>query len=475
MVDVDGRPIQGVNSSPWSTTDSDAEGRFFIGATREEWNQRQKRTVSLCAMRYHWLEVPLGSFSPDRESVFALERAEPIRGQVFDESGKPLEDCEVQLNHETVPGPHKDGKWESYSGGFAWDTLRISVGGSVRSVREFTLKEGDRGPIITKLGEGHRLTGRLVARVPLDEKNTPVAVLRGPGDKEPGEHAPMQQAQVQADGSFAFCTLADGKYTLQLHPAACSEHRAGQMNPGVGAYSVFWDPDANKPWEKSLTIQGRDVQLDPINLHEAGVLPGRLTGVAYQDVAEPRPLANVFGYICDGEGTYNTVGGFYYRLRFMTDAEGRFRVDHCPPGKYSLHLTESTAGYGSLDQSVWIRVAPEKTAELRLFRRKLPGDWRSSSSWAMARRGTFTPAPLSTQMWLRNILIPRRERQRTSRTRANLFASSLRRSPSGWSPSTGPGPTGLVITRDMSSAHAICLRPIRATSSFRTSRRAAGD
>ena len=370
VVDAEGKPIQGVHFYQWSPSDSDAQGRFSIRTTREEWNQRDKYRISLYASKYRGLDVPLAKFSLDRDSVFTLKPAQLIHGQVLDEKGKPLEDCKVELKSESehvrsdfyeIPGPYKEGKWEESIGEYDQTfTVRVSVAGSVRSLKQYALEEVARGPIITRLSEGHRLTGSLVAKVALDEKNTPAIVLTSPQNEELS-----QQAKVQPGGSFAFAGLADGQYTLRLFPATHLEHREGSFG-GVGAFSRFGSERSNKPWEKSITVTGRDVQLDPINLHSAGLLPGRLTGVAYTLAAGSKPLANDFGYICSGENTRDTVGGFYYLVKSMTDAEGRFRVDNCPPGKYVLRFSQYASGAGASTPSVWIRVAPEKTLDLRL-------------------------------------------------------------------------------------------------------------
>ncbi|MBC8875097.1 MAG: carboxypeptidase regulatory-like domain-containing protein [Planctomycetes bacterium] len=371
VVDSDGKPVAGV-SATWCEDETDAEGRFCLKVTRDEWEQREKQEISFYALNHRSLDVPLKSFSFDQETVVTLEPEPLIRGQIFDENGNPLEHCKIELKREsenvgsdfyTIPGPHKEGKWEEHITKYHQVfTLRVSVAGSVRSLRQYSREEATDGPIITRLAEGHRLTGRLVAQVPLDEKNTPVVLLDNAANEDL-----RRRARVQADGTFAFFGLADGQYTLRLHPAISSICRGGHMNAGVGAFTTFGFASPNKPWERSITIEGAELQLDPINLHDAGVLPGCVTGVAHNPDVEHKPFDNAFGYICAGEDDFDTVGGSYYLLRFMTDAEGRFRIDACPPGKYVLRLTGSAGGYGPHDPSVWIRVTPEKTIDLRLF------------------------------------------------------------------------------------------------------------
>lgn len=225
VVDVDGEPVPGV-SATWCDSDSDAEGRFCVKVTREEWSQRDKGKISFYSEHHRSLDVPLKDFSLDRETVVTLEREQLIRGQVLDENGKPLEDCKIELKCEsehvrsdfyTVAGPYSQGKWEEHiSEHDRLFTLRVSVQGSIRSLKQYTLEEVTSGPVITRLAEGRRLTARLVAQVPLDEKNTPVVFLNSTENEEL-----RQRARVQPDGSIAFSGLADGKYTLVLYPSSC--------------------------------------------------------------------------------------------------------------------------------------------------------------------------------------------------------------------------------------------------------------
>jgi len=371
VIDADGKGIAGV-SVRLSRKGSDAEGRFSLGVTRQEWNQREKQKIRFFALDHRSLDVPLKDFSFDRETVVTLEREQLIQGQVLNENGEPLADCVVELqcglenagsDFCVVRGPHKEGKWEEYiREHHQLFTLQVSVAGSIRSLRQYTRDEVTSGPIITKLPDGHRLTGKLTARVPLDEKNTPVVRLESTANEDL-----WQRARIQADGRFEFFGLADGQYTLRLRPSSSSIRGSGPMNPDVGELTTYGFASPGKVWEKSITIQGSDRQLDPINLHDAGVLPGCVTGVAYDPSTKHRPFANAFGYICAGDDDFDSVGGCYYLLKFMTDVEGRFRIDACPPGEYVLRFTDSTSGYGPYDPSVWIRVAPEEAIDLRLF------------------------------------------------------------------------------------------------------------
>lgn len=372
VVDVDGKPIAGVDVQG---SRSDAEGRFAVRATQEEWDQREKGEISysFSAPGYRYTDLSLKQFSLDGETVVKLEREQLIQGQVLDQNGHPLEDCTVELkcdakplvsDFDVIPGPYAQGKWETRIPKWGREfTIRVSVAGSVRSLMEYTLEEVTRGPIISRLSEGHRLSARLVARVPLDEKNTPVVLLSSTKNERL-----QQQARVQADGRFAFAGLADGQYSLQLYPAICTRRGGGTaMNPGVGAFSTFGFESPNKPWEKMISVQGTEMELDPIDLHEAGLLPGRVTGIAYNPAAAKEPFANAFGYVCAGDNDFNSVGGSYYLLDFMTDADGRFQIDPCPPGKYVLRLSDTPGGYGFRDPSVWIHVISEKTIDVRLF------------------------------------------------------------------------------------------------------------
>lgn len=369
LIDADGKPIKGASVGYRGRGESDEQGRFDVTVTREEWDQPKDGEVSIWAEGYRWLDVPLKEFSFERESVVTLEKQQLIEGRVLDENGKPAEDCDIELKCDSPPVvtnfdtvPHEHGKWQEHiSEHDEIFTLRVSVAGVVRSLKRYTREEVLRGPIITQLVDGQRLAGILVAKVPLDQTNTPAVFLRNVENDEIS-----LQGKVQADGSFGFVGLADGKYILQLHPANCGQYRGGHMNPGVGAYSTFGFESRNKPWQTEITIAGKDVDLEAINLHDACLLPGRVTGVAFHPGTN-RPLANAFGYVCSGQSNFDTVGGCYYLLQCMTDADGRFQIDPCPPGEYVLRLTDDALGYGHHDPSVWIRVVPEKTLDLRLF------------------------------------------------------------------------------------------------------------
>ena len=89
------------------------------------------------------------------------------------------------------------------------------------------------------------------------------------------------------------------------------------MNGGVGAFTTFGSDTPKKPLEKLITVEGSDVKLDAITLHDAGVLPGGVTGVAYNPDAGDKPYANAFGM---GIRASISLGFFIplFLLRFST-------------------------------------------------------------------------------------------------------------------------------------------------------------
>jgi hypothetical protein len=377
LVAPDGKPIPGVTIFGFG--ESDAEGRFRVNVTRQERKQREDLKIDFSSTKYRNAPTPLKDFWEDRELVITLhpQTQTRIAGRILGEDGKPQADCKIEVKGEarrvkggppimvkswfdTIPGPDSEGKWEHYIDDYEQDlTLQVSVAGTIRSWRQYTREQMTQGAVSTRLGEGCRLTGRLVARVPLDDTNTPVVLLYK-GTTE----GPLRGAPVEADGRFTFFDLTDGSYVLRLCPANSTHvYRVWSNEPMTPSWSDFAVPD--NPWEKPVRIAGRDVALDPIDLHEARLLPGRLTGVAHHPAGDHRPLANAFGCLHTHEHDFDTAGGAYFRLYSMTDAEGRFRLDHCPPGKYVLAL--SARGYGAADWLAWIRVSPEQTLDLRLF------------------------------------------------------------------------------------------------------------
>ena len=275
VADPAGKPIAEATVSRETAEydcECDAQGRFGMKITKLEWLDREGKSVQVSADGYRSRDVPLADLSPDQERSVVLQPTPIVRGQVFDEHGKPPEDCRVELQREcddvaskfsAVARPSKEGKWESHIDDDVTAVMvRVSVAGVARSLKRYAVKEATGGPIVTRLSAGHLLSGRLVAGVPLGDGNTPTVALEREksGDRDPAA-GPVGQARVAADGSFAFRGLADGKYTLRLHPAHAAEPpSAGPLSlPAAGETSGEENSPANKPWQRPVVIHGGDV------------------------------------------------------------------------------------------------------------------------------------------------------------------------------------------------------------------------
>ena len=78
-----------------------AQGRFGMKITKLEWLDCEGKSVQVSADGYRSRDVPLADLSPDQELRSSCCQPTPIvRGQVFDEHGKPPEDCRVELQRE---------------------------------------------------------------------------------------------------------------------------------------------------------------------------------------------------------------------------------------------------------------------------------------------------------------------------------------------------------------------------------------
>ncbi len=143
FLDPDGKPVANVS---YRGSRSDAQGRFPVQVTREEWNERTERNLHLYAHEFQSVTVPLADLAFDEETVIVLDPKARIEGQVLDEHGMPVEDCIIALRPRiagefiTVPGPYREGRWQQHVGRHHETlTLRVTVAGSVRSLRQYKL------------------------------------------------------------------------------------------------------------------------------------------------------------------------------------------------------------------------------------------------------------------------------------------------------------------------------------------------
>ncbi len=313
-----------------------------------------------------------------RELVLKMHPLRSLRGRVVDGDGRPIAGVRIgrsaDPNTSDVQGRFTvdvtSGEWRDR------ERRRIFLGSvdhgtTVVPLADFAferetvvvLRSAPRWPVERARLDGDRqLRGRLVARVPLDEHNVPAVFLVPEQDERLGQEAP-----VQPDGSFTFSGIPDGRYTLRLHPTASLWRRMGILDARFWPADVYGVEPPNKPVEISVTIEGNDTELEPIDLHASGLLPGRVTGVAYQPGARDKPLANAFVCIGSPRLRGNATREPYHLLRFMTDADGRFQIDHCPPGRYVLYLTRRPSPYHYPDAWIWVRVRPETTTDLELL------------------------------------------------------------------------------------------------------------
>jgi|GEM_PF-4183761 len=388
-VDSQGRPVScSVGTMTFHTrtnNESDEDGRFLVKVTQSDLEAPEKIDIDIYAENYPYIKFPLAKFSLDRETTIMLKDLPVLSGRILDSDGVPVEKYKLALaSHrekewndtpQDIP-TGENGRFEtSIDLFYNYFTLWVSIDGAIRTVKTFSKEEISKRPTIIRLPSTHRLTGKLLTNIPLTKSNIPHVILYGEEDWE------GWRATVDAGGRFVFPAIADGKYSLEIRPPMYNTPTRGEpFNGGVFGYSVGgWD-SPNKPFRIPVEIDGADIAVEPIDLHKGKLLPGRIKGVVFKPDAPTEPLACAFGYICRGEDDFDSIGGSYHLMQFMTDADGRFEIDHFPPEKYTLRFTDRAHSYGHNDPPTWIHVESEKTLNLRLFapesNRRLAIDFR---------------------------------------------------------------------------------------------------
>lgn len=326
----------------------------------------------------------------------SMKSAELLSGRVVaQDSGEPIAGAEVAPSHY---GHH--GTWVQWD-----DAVRTDDDGNYRIVTSSADGTAARHPkygeteiihdnagvspidLEITLSPRRKLVGRL-----LDEGGKPVVGARVDGEiSDPDGRFELSvsvdqwrskrtSANVFADG-FRFKNLPlrqfdlngkreheivleremgiSGALSIAVIPSAFAASQQHALSGGDPPYE-FLDSEDDRIWKKAIQVDGENVVLGKIDLADASLLPGRIKGVAVDPKHPGCAFANGFVFLLDQTDRWDTADSAYYIRRVMTDSDGRFQFDSCPPGKFFIALGQRPDGYDD-PGSVTTIVRPGKT------------------------------------------------------------------------------------------------------------------
>jgi uncharacterized GH25 family protein len=307
--------------------DTDAEGRFLF-----EDQEPGKIKLSAVAPRFQeatldHLEVPKGEDLDGVEII--LKAGAVVEGRVLAPDGRPAIGTNVRLAGETPGMIRMGGAGVDGNGYYRLDGLEpgeLSVEAThedyPRVVKDIEAKEGINA--LNLRFEG----GQEVAGMVASTSGEPIgqAVVRL---VPAGRYWGGSEAVTDNDGSFSMAGVQEGSYQLRAE--------AEEFAPSTGDTQV---EVAGEP------VRGLEVLLDP-----GATIYGKISGL------EPESFSKV-GVRAEGSG----YRGFQ---ESGADYRGEYRLEHLPPGSYSVVATLSDSGSQAKEEVVVEQGVLEVRADLQ--------------------------------------------------------------------------------------------------------------
>lgn len=363
IVDQDGKGIAGVDLPGDGVTDSDGRGVFRISPDDEG-------SYFLSHPNFESTRYPLEQLNATEETVISLRAIQPLRGRVFDVNGLPLQEGQVEVKFD-VPGLYTrynntsdlqtDGTWSAQSFHTSSEDvrghIRVRDANQVRWIHEFSLGNNLESSVEIRLPITHSFKARLQVNNVRNGKSIPIAFLYR-------DDLYWSAALPSEDGAIDFGKLPSGKYELKLEYQEILTPRGLGITPLSEVTRDGPSSNLDWAWETRFEINDAGVDLGVIDLDKLGLTTGSVSGQAFSSANESSPLAGWFGYLCDEDSDFTTVGTFEYYREFQLDQHGRFQLDECPPRTYMIRLSDRP---NRSDGNFKVKVTPGRTTELKVF------------------------------------------------------------------------------------------------------------
>ena len=359
FVDQDHHPIPGVSVLRQFSGD---DGRLTIRVPMDLRRERE-RTISIFANGFDYESLALKSLSASKENVITLNPERKISLQVAGKNGKPLEGIEVKV---------REYFFENIEDVYA-STQKVDVKNWTTTISEFTEKfvvevlqngdtvylkvhSSDESVIKLQLPRGHRVSGTVHLPDLVKRIDCPWIILSKPnGDLQ-------WVTRPDDSGKYSFSGVESGDYQISLFPA----HASTQSSLTANAELPFRFGVDGAPFQASVSVEDSDIEVPRINLAAENLLPGKVSGVAY-DHRTLEAAAHKWVYLTNSPDAMDSVGGTYWQKRVLTDHLGRFEFETCPPGDFTIVLSEMSNGFTFPGTHTKIKISFGETTECELI------------------------------------------------------------------------------------------------------------
>ncbi len=309
--DEHGRGIEGASvGTAWLYTKTGPGGSYHLRLTSS--NDQAYITGSAPGYAHQRLVVQPVAGSDMDQVDFALRDEYVVTGRITDANGAPLAGAEVEsfqlMGSEVLSKADGTYRLVGLDPGRPEHAIAARKSGYVMFMSSIPTGNGKLGQLDFQLASGVHVSGRV-----LDEARQPVVGAELYIGSSPADYQRID-ATSDAEGRFAFDAVASGSHNLTAQA------------PGLASTSM----------ELIVPVDGTQLQGVEVAMTKGAFLGGQVVDPGGDPIA--------------GAWVMTEHQGEHIDPRDLTDAAGRFRIEHLPDSEVGVHVVSE--GYVRLEQDV---------------------------------------------------------------------------------------------------------------------------